>query len=72
MDFVQTAESTPLPAFRWPKRTVLVLGHEHTGIPLNILRVQASLGHQALAKPEYSKYAVALTSPKRRSWMTPW
>ena len=41
--FVQTAESMPLPAFRWPKRAVLVLGHEHTGIPMSILRVQASL-----------------------------
>ena len=43
VDGVQTAESTPLPAFRWPKRTVLVLGHEHTGIPMSILRVRASL-----------------------------
>ncbi|KAK9827989.1 hypothetical protein WJX81_005702 [Elliptochloris bilobata] len=35
----QTAESTPLSAFRWPKRTVLVLGHEHTGIPISVLQV---------------------------------
>lgn len=36
---VQTAESTPLPAFQWAKNVVLVLGHEQTGIPVSILQV---------------------------------
>ena len=39
-DFLQTDESTPLPAFQWAKNVVLVLGHEQTGIPVSILQVR--------------------------------
>lgn len=33
----QTAESTPLPAFVWPRRSVLVLGREKEGLPAEII-----------------------------------
>jgi tRNA G18 (ribose-2'-O)-methylase SpoU len=34
----QTVESTPLPAFAFPERSVLVLGRETTGMPPQILQ----------------------------------
>ena len=37
----QAAEAQPLPAFRWPRRVVLVLGHEVFGIPADILQARA-------------------------------
>lgn len=33
----QTAESTPLPAYSWPRRSVLVLGREKEGLPPEII-----------------------------------
>lgn len=35
----QTAESTQLPAFRFPPKSVLVLGREKEGIPPEIISV---------------------------------
>ncbi len=63
----QAAEAQPLPAFRWPRRAVLVLGHEVFGIPAGILQARARLWRGVWPTPRGARRRCRA----RRSWTPP-